>query len=443
MDSEKGAGPLPLDSIPKANLAVYSEESTDPDVPASNATDSTIQDCLPPGNKNKVEPTTISLGVKAGTFYRPELDVVRFCAFFFVCFDHIFPHSAEDYTAWTKDPRLQRVLADTAVAGAFGMCLFFVLSAYLIATLLLREKDSTGTIRMRSFYERRILRIWPLYFFALSLGFLYGITHRNAYPAGLFSAYLLLVGNWYTSVHGFAFRGIGHLWSISLEEQFYLLFPVTVLFLTRKQLILLVLFLIGFANLTLLVIANFNINQDHGAWSNTFVQFYMFAAGIGIALWTHSRGLPKLRRTTRICMVIAGPILGILAQAEFHFKGAENTASAAGLVAGYTLVAIACSLFLVGGLGYSGRIPSFLIYLGKVSYGLYVYHVWALILAAYLIHKVHPLGNGGGNHPTEIILLFVFTLIFATIASSTSYSFLEKPFLKLKERLAVVHSRPV
>lgn len=111
-------------------------------------------------------------------------------------------------------------------AGGFGVCLFFLLSAYLITELLQRERARTGTIHVRSFYIRRILRIWPLYFFFLLLGSALGlIVHSWRISAARIFAFVFLAGNWYVAAVGFGKNPIFPLWSISLEEQFYLVWP--------------------------------------------------------------------------------------------------------------------------------------------------------------------------------------------------------------------------
>src|SRR5438552_17688903 len=109
-------------------------------------------------------------GIVAGRrpgFYRPELDVLRFGAFLLVFIHHGFPLTAAEYAGWGVPGVVAALLASGARAGALGVDLFFALSAYLITELLLREQRSHGTFSIRAFYVRRILRIWPLYFFAL------------------------------------------------------------------------------------------------------------------------------------------------------------------------------------------------------------------------------------------------------------------------------------
>jgi peptidoglycan/LPS O-acetylase OafA/YrhL len=91
-------------------------------------------------------------------FYLPELDAIRFFAF-----AAVFIHHLRDQGLYDPAP-YPRLLTEIAHFGSFGVDLFFALSAYLITELLMREKDFTGRIDIGSFYIRRGLRIWPLYF---------------------------------------------------------------------------------------------------------------------------------------------------------------------------------------------------------------------------------------------------------------------------------------
>src|SRR5215475_9058782 len=108
-------------------------------------------------------PRATTAPVRAERFYRPELDVLRFFAFLGVFIFHAAPRTMDFYNAAGYPQWLSRLLIPTFGAGAYGVDLFFALSAYLITSLLLRERSATGTLDMRSFYLRRILRIWPLY----------------------------------------------------------------------------------------------------------------------------------------------------------------------------------------------------------------------------------------------------------------------------------------
>lgn len=121
---------------------------------------------------------------------------------------------------------LLHLYAVVVASGAFGMCIFFLLSAYLITELLIRERDATGSIHLRAFYTRRILRIWPLYFGVVFAGYFIGLLiPRYALSGTWVAAFVFLAANWYTGRVGYAPSTVGVLWSISLEEQFYLLWP--------------------------------------------------------------------------------------------------------------------------------------------------------------------------------------------------------------------------
>jgi peptidoglycan/LPS O-acetylase OafA/YrhL len=106
------------------------------------------------------------------------------------------------------------------------MFLFFVLSSYLITELLLREREETGRVHFQAFFMRRILRIWPLYFAALGMAFVTGLIWPEfRVKPGCLVAYLLLLGNWYNVLREPMMSPWQPLWSITLEEQFYLLWP--------------------------------------------------------------------------------------------------------------------------------------------------------------------------------------------------------------------------
>jgi peptidoglycan/LPS O-acetylase OafA/YrhL len=158
-------------------------------------------------------------------FYRPELDTVRFFAFLEVFVIHSLSHDPETYgkhlPGW-----LANIIARMVQSGGFGVDLFFCLSSFLITSLLIREAKRYEKIDVKGFYIRRILRIWPLYFFAIFL-LLFLIPALGGSPISYrdIAAFTFLSGNW-LSAFGFGQNNASHLWSISVEEQFYLLWPL-------------------------------------------------------------------------------------------------------------------------------------------------------------------------------------------------------------------------
>src|SRR5262245_22111925 len=134
---------------------------------------------------------------KAARFYAPELDVLRFFAFFGVFVFHAGPQTIDFYQAAGLPAFLGRLMISIFGAGAYGVDLFFALSAYLITTLLLRERSTSGALDLRSFYLRRILRIWPLYLsFVAFAAITAAILPGQRLPLGYVAGYALLAGNW-------------------------------------------------------------------------------------------------------------------------------------------------------------------------------------------------------------------------------------------------------
>jgi len=121
----------------------------------------------------------------------------------------------------------------------FAVSLFFVLSGYLITTLLAMEKENTGRVHLRAFYQRRVARIWPLYYgFTLAVLVIGVFVPRLLPSARALAAYTFFSGNWYLVFsHSNLAGGLGILWSINIEEQFYLLWPLLIKGYERRSLI--------------------------------------------------------------------------------------------------------------------------------------------------------------------------------------------------------------
>ena len=374
---------------------------------------------------------------KAGRFYRPELDALRFLAFLMIFVHHMLPHTARSYGHAAAITWKSRLMADFASCLGAGLPLFFALSAYLLTVLLLRERRQTGTVHMQAFYVRRMLRIWPLYFLVIGASWLASRFILHDQRSGMFVAYLLMLGNWTRSL-GVTARTpleIGHLWSISVEEQFYALFPGLVKRFRGPGLLLFAALIALVAVAAMRVLAHAGTPADT-VWRNSFVQFLMFAVGVALGVRTDSKGFPKFSNPVRVALLALGLLTFFLSE---HVSGAmsltDTPATFAQLAAWYLPVAAGCAMLLIGTLGYSGKLPSAAVYLGKISYGLYVFHAWGLNGASALLERT-------GLHRSPALkdaLAFGFTIAAAVI----SYRVLESPFLKLKERFAFVRTRSV
>ncbi len=373
--------------------------------------------------------------------YRPELDAVRFVAFLLVFIHHFLLLSSSymnsnTFSAFAGQGAWSLRLAVGEI-GAMGLCLFFTLSAYLITSLLLKERAKFSTVSIKKFYVRRALRIWPLYFFGIALGMAIAlILHRPGDVTG-FVWYLLFAGNFYCGIFGWIPNPMTPLWSISVEEQFYLLWPWAMRWLSRRGLIVCAVIFIALANTILFVLGQRHVETESKVWTSTFVQFQMFATGILLAL---SNKLAAFNNALfGLIFVLAGPVFWFVACFEFHVKQpaqAGTAISGLALIIGYGLVALGCAAVLQGFcmIG-SSRIPRWLAGLGKISYGLYVYHVLSIDFSQALFSSKH----GPMYFAASALLAMLLTIAAAVI----SYTFLETPFLRLKRRFEFVHTRPI
>jgi peptidoglycan/LPS O-acetylase OafA/YrhL len=362
-----------------------------------------------------------------GSFYRPELDLLRFFAFLLVFLHHVLPNSADDYAGYLS-PGAARLMAAFACLCGYGLCLFFALSAYLIAELLLREKRRTRTIRVQSFYIRRILRIWPLYTIALLIGAAYALLRGSHEDLWRMLSYLLMMGNWFSVLHGWSANCMTPLWSISVEEQFYLLWPPLMKWLGKTGLFICCGTGIVVANAFLFLLGQRHANVYSVVWANSFVQFEMFAVGALLAIIL--RG--KTARAGTLMRVFIAALAGCAWFVSVYNCKAFGTGvaiSGSELMAGYVLTAAGCGGFLYAVLGWNVDPGGLLVYLGKISYGLYVFHLLGLLCAKLLLQKIQLPQFGGAS---RALLGLAFTVAFAFF----SYQFIELPFLKIKSRFA-------
>jgi peptidoglycan/LPS O-acetylase OafA/YrhL len=373
---------------------------------------------------------------KREQFYCPELDGLRFIAFFAVFVHHSLPLEHATEASVTLAAGWMGWLASITRAGAFGVDLFFLLSAYLITQLLLREHDLKGKIDVKAFYARRILRIWPLYFAFVIAAWLVVplVLPRDHVDPKYLLGFTFLSGNWVCAVSGYPASVIAPLWSVSIEEQFYLSWPVIVRFVSRRRLVIVLLTMIVVAMATRAIL--FLAHVPHpGTWCNTLARLDPIAIGGLIAMALHRRPI-FMGTFTRVMLLGCGVMAWIVVS---RFWSPDRVSNLVGAVMGLSLVAWGSAAMLLGVLGARtilGRVLTSRgsVYLGKISYGLYVFHILAITLA----RKVAWPGNPAVAHSLCAFAAFVLTVGFAT----ASYRWLESPFLRLKARYTHVLSRP-
>jgi peptidoglycan/LPS O-acetylase OafA/YrhL len=377
------------------------------------------------------------LAAHPSRFYRPELDVLRFFAFLSVFLCHLLPAEPPARVRGLASLVWSLVLA-IKDAGNFGVCIFFLLSSYLITELLRQERVQTNATHLRSFYMRRILRIWPLYFAVLLVFIIGGSVWAPLHiQPGRVLAYLLLVGNWYMVVHPLTTGPLRSLWSISVEEQFYVTWPFLIKAGGIRCIKAVSLALLPVSFLTILVASFRQVHPDVTVWLNSVVQFQFFALGALLAIHLSGQSL-DLSPRFRAALLLAGAILWLLASGACRIKRAGFTPSPQVMLAGYAAAALGSVLIFLAVLGVAhGKLPQSLIYLGKISYGLYVFHEIGLSISGALRRVV-----GLTSHTPALFLLNGAVALSVTIIlAALSYRYLEHPFLQLKRRFTFVESR--
>jgi len=372
-------------------------------------------------------------GTVPSSFYRPELDVLRFFAFFAVFVQHAVPHTADAYKTHGASAGLAAWILSIPVGGAYGVDLFFVLSAYLITELLQREFASEGRLDVRAFYVRRILRIWPLYFSFLIVSVVVSLfrVFDDHFGVAYLLAYIFLAGNWICVLRGYPNSVGAPLWSVSLEEQFYLVWPALMRLMRGKRLVPAALCMIVLAVSTRIVLL-FVGAQHPRVWCNTFARLDTIAWGILLAAWLRGRK-PSLSGWMRIVLGLVAVSTWLVVARYAPLDGALPVC----LLVGYPAVAAASALMVFLSLTCDlSRFPRPLsrlaVYLGRISYGLYVFHLLGIKTAVFA-----HVARGGG------FWMFLLTSLALTIAlSAMSYRYLEQPFLRLKLRYTHVLSRP-
>ena len=368
---------------------------------------------------------------RAPRFYRPELDSLRFLAFFMVFASHLvfWQPGRSMLDGWGSFG------AALLASGGFGVDLFFVLSAYLITELLLREKAHTGALDVRGFYLRRILRIWPLYFAVVGLAYVSQFFWpAYSFPPAALASFLLLAGNWY-STGGMVVSFAAPLWSVSIEEQFYLLWPQWVRRATLRGVTIAALCLIVIAFATRWFLLSRGATQTM-MWANTFGRLDPIAVGILIAAWMQGRPLhvPAWLRP-----VLIGGGFAVTAYAFTACRIGESAIPVHLGMIGHPLATVGVTAIFFGFYGWKGIALRPLLYLGQISYGLYVFHRLALDVTYQIpLWVVLPFGWILKSDVAVTAVRFAISLAMTVAISAASYRWLEGPFLRLKGRFTHV-----
>ncbi len=352
-------------------------------------------------------------GARPDRGFIAELDGLRGIAILLVIVHRFWPRSDTG------------VAADLAGAGWIGVDLFFVISGFLITGILLETRGQPDFFR--NFYIRRILRIFPLYYLFVGmvlLAFSWNPAFREASGSPLW--YLLYLGNVPEGVLGHDVPyWLGPVWSLAIEEQFYLTFPFLVAVLDRRRLTIVLLAIMAIAPAIRTVTMLMAPGQERVQYLFTLCRLDTIAVGCLLAiLW---RSIDVERHRAWLHKAGVGVLVGAAVVALV--TGLDRT-TAFGRVAGYSVVAFGCAAgvmlaVLARGLPSSAPLrASWLQYFGKLCFGLYLLHRPADTI-------VSALGARIGIDGAALWLIPVKTAV-AVVLATLSWRLLEQPILSLK-----------
>lgn len=377
--------------------------------------------------------------------YFEHLDTLRFFAFFSVFALHVVfmnsYYNGSDWYQWISSSLIRN--------GDLGVNFFFVLSGFLITNLLLREREETGKISIPSFYARRFLRIWPLYFAVVIIGFflLPALLNTNpdaapfapAYmhiPNDRIAWYLTFLANFDITYHTYPSPVLAVLWSVSVEEQFYIFWPLLLVLVPKKYLMpALIAVLVGAASFRYINWENAAVIRFH-----TLSCFSDISMGALLAYGlVHSEKLrlyfAKMPRQTIVFPYVAALILIIIRETTY---GPMFYSIAGWVVALEPALFSAFFAFVIAEQHYSnesfikfGRFKLFSSW-GKLSYGMYCLHLVAIWLVIFIFKTFEwqPDPHSPWVFLLQIILSFGLTLGLSML----SYRFFEMPFNKIRAR---------
>jgi peptidoglycan/LPS O-acetylase OafA/YrhL len=325
------------------------------------------------------------------------------------------------------------------MVGKLGVVLFFVLSGFLITYLLLKEQEVKKRIAVKSFYLRRILRIWPLYFAIVFIAFfIMPFSELFALPGlgkdfvwndlgiklALFAAFL---PNLVLSIYG-AIPYVSQAWSIGAEEQFYLIWPVLNNKFKNKWILMFCVILVYLfirSLLYLLPSANYATILK-GFWESAPIHCMAIGGMFSLLIYDKNPIVLKLKAII-FNKVLQWSVLlltiGLIVKAvRFPFIQFEVFS----VLFGILIVNFAANNKRIFSLEYS-----WLNYLGKISYGLYMYHPIAIVFTIVMLQRAAKAND---------LLIYPISLLVVIIIASLSYEFFEKRFIKLKGKYSQIIS---
>ena len=371
--------------------------------------------------------------MKKQKIYFPNLNGLRFIAAFLVIIHH-----TEQIKSISKIENYWGTIPFIGIIGKLGVILFFVLSGFLITYLLLAEENSFKKISIKKFYMRRILRIWPLYFFIITLAFIvlpnielftlpgYGKDVIYSNLSWKLILYAIFFPNLVLSLLGIV-PYASHTWSIGTEEQFYLVWPVILKYIKKHRILLMVGIIISYLAIKFFLLTSF---RDYIPYNNVIRAFWdsfpidcMAIGGLySILLFQKSKYLKYIIRNDlfyfSICLVTLFMIKGVyIPYIHYEFYS---------VFFGLIIINFAVNNQIKISLE-----NNILNYLGNISYGLYMYHPIGIVFTLYISLSFDIHTNW---------LIYPLSLIITIFMAGLSYKYFESFFLKFKIRFSKILS---
>lgn len=313
-------------------------------------------------------------------------------------------------------------IAKVAIAGQTGVDLFFVLSGFLITRILIATRQSEGYFR--TFYIRRILRIFPLYYAFLVFEYFLRpwLMGENGVPVGQSWWYWMYLQNVPDTFHGLQASGPNHFWSLAVEEHFYLLWPVLIYSTPTRLLKWLCLFVFavafGFR-------AWFLYGLNVGVFYFTLCRIDGLALGALLAVFEAEQKLERMKAAFPMILCFSGIAMSLIwlrvsgegTRWVQLFKFSVIAAFYAALIG---WCAVSQQKVFQAGLNIAP-----LRLTGRISYSLYVLHPFCYSL---VFLKIFP--------SSRSVAVLIVGMLSTFCAASLSYRFFEQPFLRLKRHLS-------
>ena len=309
-----------------------------------------------------------------------------------------------------------------------AVTMFFALSGFLITFLLLKEKDAIGTIKIKNFYLRRIVRIWPLYYFYLFIiivALKFKLDYNILY-------YLFMVPNYPYAIRDalgatMTVAFLAHYWSVGVEEQFYLFWPWIIKY---SQNILKSLIAVAFGYFILKVFLTIsNVNETILLLLH-YTRFGCLALGGIFAYLFYSENKIIIWFKRPVIEIISWALLTIIFTDIFTLPK----------IIDHEIFSLLTLIIIINQVSNPKKIISLenkiFDYLGKISYGLYIYNPLVIFLVSLVVKNYLT-----SNKILNLAVIYFITTLTIIIISHLSYFYFENQFLKLKNKFAVIKSR--